>query len=45
MKITPNVFFTALLIAAPAALAQNWEVGGMAGGGFTNGVTGLYCPR
>jgi hypothetical protein len=39
MKITPNVFFTALLIAAPAALAQNWEVGGMAGGGFTNGVT------
>jgi hypothetical protein len=39
MKIIPNAFFAALLITAPSALAQNWEVGGMAGGGFTNGLT------
>ena len=39
MKITANILVAALLAAAPACLAQNWEVGGMAGGGFTNGVT------
>ncbi|HLM97640.1 MAG TPA: hypothetical protein VK335_00055 [Bryobacteraceae bacterium] len=39
MKIISSLLFAALLIATPACLAQNWEVGGMAGGGFTNGVT------
>lgn len=30
---------SSILLAAPASLAQNWEVGGMAGGGFATGVT------
>lgn len=38
-KIIRNTFFGAVLIALPAVLAQNWEVGGMAGGGFTSGLT------
>ena len=29
---------TALLVIAPACLAQKWEVGGIAGGGFSNGL-------
>jgi len=38
-NIISKTLFAALLIAMPAVLAQNWEVGGMAGGGFTNSVT------
>ncbi len=30
---------TALVLVAPACLAQKWEVGGVTGGGFTNGLT------
>lgn len=39
MKIIAKTFLASLLILAPACWAQNWEVGGMAGGGFTNGLT------
>ncbi len=39
MKIIANNVLAALLIVAPACRAQNWEVGGMAGGGFTNSLT------
>jgi len=38
-NIISNGLFAGLLIATPAVLAQNWEVGGMAGGGFTNSLT------
>jgi len=36
MKIIAKAILAALLIVTPACLAQNWEVGGMFGGGFTN---------
>src|SRR5689334_15085355 len=39
MKNTYRSILTALVLVAPACLAQKWEVGGVAGGGFTNGLT------
>lgn len=38
MKSIARTFLTALLVIAPACLAQKWEVGGVAGGGFSNGL-------
>lgn len=39
MKTTYRYILTALVLAAPACLAQKWEVGGVTGGGFTNDLT------
>src|SRR5689334_20220808 len=41
MKTTKRYLLTALVFVAPACLAQKWEVGGVTGGGFTNGLTVL----
>jgi len=39
MKAICISVFTALVIIAPACFAQKWEVGGIAGGGFSSGLT------
>ncbi len=39
MKTIYPSILTALVLIAPACLAQKWEVGGVTGGGFTNGLT------
>src|SRR5258706_9010192 len=39
MKTTYRYILTALVVLAPACLAQKWEVGGVTGGGFTNSLT------
>jgi hypothetical protein len=39
MNYITAILFTALIVIAPASFVQNWEVGGMFGGGFTTGLT------
>jgi hypothetical protein len=39
MKVICSSIFTALVVIAPACFAQKWEVGGVTGGGFSNGLT------
>jgi hypothetical protein len=39
MKFIAQSFLAALLVFAPACLAQEWEVGGMVGGGFSSDLT------
>jgi hypothetical protein len=39
MTVLTRYILSALVAAAPAALAQKWEVGGVGGGGFANGLS------
>jgi len=39
MKAIRKHLFTALVVMAPACFAQKWEVGGVAGGGFSSPLT------
>jgi hypothetical protein len=39
MKAFNKLIFTALVALAPACFAQKWEVGGVTGGSFSNGLT------
>jgi hypothetical protein len=39
MKSIARTFLAALFLIVPACLAQKWEVGGLAGGGFSNGLS------
>lgn len=39
MKSTSALLIAALYILAPSCLAQKWELGGVAGGGFYNNLT------
>jgi hypothetical protein len=39
MKVIRQTILAALVLVAPACLAQKWEIGGVSGGGFTNGLT------
>lgn len=39
MKFLARYTCAALLAAVPACLAQKWEIGGVAGGGFSNNLT------